>query len=664
MQVKTLVWILLISLVLTVSGSYERNYPSEDNYSTAEFPDMSNQFLNSSSIPLSPLAEVNREEITNYTATIDFDPETSNYSVEESIGFRNPQDELSVIPINHWLLSFQDDFLAASEENDRSIYPNGFDDIFLQYGNISVNGYPVNYSIVSSHLELFLNSTDIGYIAKGEIVNVSISFNADVPNSARRYAKLIGEDGSIVYAMPHILPLLPVFENDQWRADPFDFRGEPFYSETAFFSIEVVTPEDFVYGATGRIVSEQVTNGNRTRVYEAYPVRDWAMVGSQNYELTATNVSLPSGREVSIKSFYLNGDSVFGTQQKRYAVESINFFSRETGVEYPYDDYVLAQVVSVFYGGMEYPQLVLNAASSSGVVVHETAHQWNWGIVGMDQPHETWLDEGLASFWTDEFHVYDGTETRQSLGNQYNKAYIKDFQQSEDIINHTIYDSSNYVLMSYYKMPAVLHDLQHLIGDNLFKLILKNFYRENRFGIGKSTELIDEFAQSLNGNWIYDYFDRFLNTREIPHYKTKISVLRSNSTYTTVQVNFTDFWQGVPQRIELDTSAFSTPFEESILVDGNISVIWDVESPYFEDFYFDPLRQNFATYNQRYYYIPPLYPSEPSTGITTTVEDTMTTDFSTSKPSESRLAIQSSILISSTIVITFASRKKKYFSAQ
>ncbi|RMG37329.1 MAG: hypothetical protein D6732_07110 [Methanobacteriota archaeon] len=665
MNFRILVWLIAILLIGTTGNTLGNNHVMSITYKSTGISDMSAQFLNSSAIPLSPLADVDRADLANYTATINFDPQTSNYTVQMTISFRNPVNELHTIPLNHWLLSFTDEFLSSAQKNDRGIYPNGFDDIFLQYGNISVNGSPVNYSIVLTHLELFLNSTNFDPIPQGEIVTISMEFNADVPNSARRYAKLIGQDGSVVYAMPHILPLLPVYEEGLWRADPFDFRGEPFYSEASFFRVEVITPIDFVYGATGHIVSEQTDNGTKTRIYEAYPVRDWAMVGSLNYEMSEGIVALPSGREVSIKSFYLSGDSAFGIEQKRYGVEAIAFFSRETGVEYPYDDYVLAQVVSVFYGGMEYPQLVLNAASSSGVVVHETGHQWNWGIIGMDQPHETWLDEGLTSFWTDEFHVFDGTETRQSLGNRYNKAYIKDFKQSPDIINHTIYNSTDYVLMSYYKMPAVLHDLQHLIGDDLFKLILKNFYRENRFGIGKSTEMIDEFAQSLNGDWIYDYFDAFLNTHFIPHYKTKISVLKSNATFTTVQVNFTDFWPGVPQRIELDTSAFPAPFEKSILVDGNISGVWEVESPYFEDFYFDPLRQNLATYNQRYYYVPPLYPSEPSTRITTTseTENFTSNDVSSTIPSESRLAISFSMVMGSTIMAIIARRKKAIFSA-
>ena len=58
---------------------------------------------------------------------------------------------------------------------------------------------------------------------------------------------------------------------------------------------------------------------------------------------------------------------------------------------------------------MEYPNIVFLAREFYGqadaeildyLVVHETAHQWWYGVVGNNQVTEAWLDEGLTEFST------------------------------------------------------------------------------------------------------------------------------------------------------------------------------------------------------------------------------------------------------------------------
>ena len=46
---------------------------------------------------------------------------------------------------------------------------------------------------------------------------------------------------------------------------------------------------------------------------------------------------------------------------------------------------------------MEYPTIVFTNPSA---IQHEVAHQWWYGIVGNDEFHDPWLDEGFAT-WTE-----------------------------------------------------------------------------------------------------------------------------------------------------------------------------------------------------------------------------------------------------------------------
>ena len=75
---------------------------------------------------------------------------------------------------------------------------------------------------------------------------------------------------------------------------------------------------------------------------------------------------------------------------------------------YPYREVDLVLGNFTRFGGMEYPQLVMSDPSP-GVIVHELAHQWWFGLVGDDEYTEPWLDEAFASYATD---VYYGQTSR------------------------------------------------------------------------------------------------------------------------------------------------------------------------------------------------------------------------------------------------------------
>src|SRR5699024_3207279 len=76
--------------------------------------------------------------------------------------------------------------------------------------------------------------------------------------------------------------------------------------------------------------------------------------------------------------------------------------------KYPYSQFSVVEA-DFYIGGMEYPNLVMIDQSLYSddseeylelVTVHETAHQWWYGVVGNNQIEEAWLDEGLTEYST------------------------------------------------------------------------------------------------------------------------------------------------------------------------------------------------------------------------------------------------------------------------
>ena len=66
---------------------------------------------------------------------------------------------------------------------------------------------------------------------------------------------------------------------------------------------------------------------------------------------------------------------------------------------YPWRTYTMVGMADLpeIAGGLEYPTLVYQPAASENAA-HETAHQWFYSLVGNDQAHDPWLDEGLATW--------------------------------------------------------------------------------------------------------------------------------------------------------------------------------------------------------------------------------------------------------------------------
>ena len=60
---------------------------------------------------------------------------------------------------------------------------------------------------------------------------------------------------------------------------------------------------------------------------------------------------------------------------------------------------------------MEYPMLTIvtgnrKTPSLVGVSVHEAMHSWYQGVLGFDESHYYWMDEGFTSFATQEVMDY------------------------------------------------------------------------------------------------------------------------------------------------------------------------------------------------------------------------------------------------------------------
>ena len=183
---------------------------------------------------------------------------------------------------------------------------------------------------------------------------------------------------------------------------------------------------------------------------------------------------------------------------------ALGWMERWFGRPYPFGkfDFVLAPAFP--FGGMEHPGAVFYSEDGFifrerptlprrlgrfSTILHEAAHQWFGDLVTMRWFDDLWLKEGFATFMAAKALAElepdaDAWKTFY-LGNK-PSAYAVDqtagtrpLWQALDNLGQA---KSNYGAIVYNKAPAVLKQLDYLVGDSAFQAGLRAFLERHAFG--------------------------------------------------------------------------------------------------------------------------------------------------------------------------------------
>jgi hypothetical protein len=151
------------------------------------------------------------------------------------------------------------------------------------------------------------------------------------------------------------------------------------------------------------------STGDKTWIFDAKNVRDFAWAASPKFIWDAMGVSVPGGNTTMAMSFYPNeGEPLWSRYSTHAVAHTIEVYS-QISVPYPYP---VAISVNGPIGGMEYPMICFNGPRPEedgtysqrtkygliGVVIHEVGHNWFPMIINSDERQWTWMDEGLNTF--------------------------------------------------------------------------------------------------------------------------------------------------------------------------------------------------------------------------------------------------------------------------
>ena len=509
-------------------------------------------------LPASPLPQ-KADRVVDYTISVTLEPKSKMLTGRERIVWRNPSDgPVPDLWFHLYLNAFKNSkttFHKRLTPPDQPSYFGWIDVTSLRLADGTDllkratferpdDGNPDDQTVMRTVLPQ--------PVPAGGEVAVVIEFKAKLPRLTMR----TGYDGD-TFMVAQWFPKLGVYEPagmrgrrvGGWNCHQFHSRSE-FYADFGHYAVEITTPSEYKLGAVGQLRSKKQARGQTTCLYEQDDVHDFAWTASPTYVVSSkkfvANAEVSSGEYQKIAELLgrpldqvqlTDVDLVFlmrpenANQVGRYeraARAALKWFGLWYG-RYPYPVLTIVDPVSEGGGGMEYPTLFtagslpfLDRWPFNGIrlpeliTVHETAHQWWYGLAANNEFEEAWLDEGIASYATSKLVdvAYPDNTFINFMGFKVSELDFDRMQNGPSMNADTSLQPawtylSNYAFYSYEKPTLTLRTLEGLLGEKTMARVMRAYQERWRFRHPSSADFIDT-ADEVSGQDLAWFFDQFL----------------------------------------------------------------------------------------------------------------------------------------------------------
>lgn len=388
---------------------------------------------------------------------------------------------------------------TPQEENDA--YPNGVSsgefDLQSVYGDFKSSFYDATCDLIT----VTLNAP----LLPSQEIQIDFVYSLVPPNTNLRYGY-----NEVCLSLTGFYPQLCALVDGEWFYRDFSAIGDPYFSDTADYTVHFNVPDECEYVVSGVSTAEKL-NGETFVTAQADNIRDFALIVSPVLDRTQVEY-----KGVTIS--YLGED----TQIVEYAKKALDVYSARFG-QYAYDSLSLASVPFVA-GGMEYGALCvisdsIDGADTESVTAHEIAHQWWYGAVGSNNLIDAWQDEGLAEYST-YLYFYDtqrreyATALLDSAYNQYSRFLELGQQVGEPVKGllagelSSFASNYHYTNLTYNKAFIMWDAAGMIMGKDALAQALKNYYESNKFCIASKEDLYLSLDMQKSGasdmlvNWV------------------------------------------------------------------------------------------------------------------------------------------------------------------
>jgi hypothetical protein len=307
-------------------------------------------------------------------------------------------------------------------------------------------------------------------------IKVKLSYTLNLPSTA---GVLSFSESQVNLAgwYPYVAPYT---DSDGWIVNVPGVVGEYQMYELADFVVNIRVngaPAEFLVAAS----SKATIDGEWFR-FEQLDARNFTWSGSSNYDMLEAYAG-----DIRVRAFVFRWDHVAGQASLDATVQALELYASLYG---PYDQDSLTIVEASFPDGMEYDGLYFlgkeyfntyegkPSSYLEAISVHETAHQWWFGMVENDQANDPWLDETFCIYSELLFYKYQ----YPTLVNWWWQTRVDAFDP-QGWVDSTIYDYSStrlYVNAVYLRGARFFGQLNTQMGDDAFVAFLHDYFTQLR----------------------------------------------------------------------------------------------------------------------------------------------------------------------------------------
>jgi hypothetical protein len=237
-------------------------------------------------------------------------------------------------------------------------------------------------------------------VRQGESITLELAFTLRLPQTQGRWGQWKG-----VTFLAQWLPVVAYFDQHGWQPVPFIPWHQPFFNEAGIYSARVTLPADQKVGSSGSVTATRDLGDGWQQVdIQGGPLRDFALFSCARFE-----EHVGQADRVRVRVLALPGHEFYAEQMVHTVREALPVYERWFG-PYPYDQFT---IVESYFGwnGNECGGLVMIDARIftmphmahnfvDMLVSHELCHQWWYNVVGTNGYAETFMDEGLAVYFS------------------------------------------------------------------------------------------------------------------------------------------------------------------------------------------------------------------------------------------------------------------------
>jgi hypothetical protein len=469
------------------------------------------------------------------------DKDNSLTAFERILYINHSPDTLHFIWFHLWPNAYKNDRTAFSNQ----LLRNGSNDFY--FSNDDARGYinQLDFKTNDSALAVEEDSANIDIIKliltkplpPKDSVEITTPFHEKLPENISRGGHIFQ-----TYQITQWYPKPAVYDSRGWHPFPYLDQGE-FYSEYGSFDVNITVPKNYIVASSGYLQNEDELQDLKTigklkpalqNNYEAFKndleakakfskksfeaimpassaqtktlhyildsVHDFAWFASKLFVVQYDTIQLPT-HIVDAFSFYNPWQENDWNKSVGYIKDAVKFYSKKIG-EYPYG--IVSAVAGNSDGytdGMEYPTITLITGISGGkdlddVITHEVGHNWLYGILGTNERDHAWMDEGMNTFYENEYtkekygsSSFDVSEfenvPNKKLPEDQEKLMLESFikvNKSQPIeLTSDSFTQANYELVVYKKGSLWLQQLQQQLGTNLFDSSMHQYFEQWKF---------------------------------------------------------------------------------------------------------------------------------------------------------------------------------------